>query len=1166
MTQPVFVESVQTINANTTAPTFDRPTLADGDFVLIWANARTIAASQIPDSIPSGFTQEYWNNTFSQGGEYWILWKRITNAAAEPSQYTFDFAGAESFSLWTEVMRFTGVDPNGSPFDSTGFAALANAANDTTIEIANYTCTEADSIIIATGGQIASDTGYTLPAVSDQAIFNNGWSTGVRGFFGFIETSGAISGQVATLLSGTGTGGSVVFALRGIGVPTETLRPTATRNVTNLTPSTDPSAYQAIDDDPDLGGTDFLTGTDPSGSSASDGPRYPTNAMVNPATGLTAPTWTNGANATDSSDTTTATVAIAATNTDNGSYFSFPTTAFAAIPSNATITAISLEVKHQAGTANRWQSHVQLGTANGSLIGAEKNIGDNTAGSTATLPSTLQTNTVNAFSVMPTRANLVNGTFGFRLRMRRSNTSTYTFYYAKMTVTYDIPGTTVNTKVEAIMGDPTGGLLTGTGTGTIRLQIRKLGGGSNPSVRAEIHENASATVLATPIADTAVSTTAAAGTVLSGTFDQNVITNPANVEVWIIGTGAAGGLIEIGAVEWNAQNTSGTAFSRPLNEAIGVADTIIVNLVRGRQITDTAAVADSVTRLASYQRPLTDTAAVADSVARAAGRNTTINDSAGVADTATRTVGRTRSISDAAAVADTATRVVGRMRAIADAAAVADTLTRQMAAARTITDAAAVADSAVRVASYLRPLNDTVAVADSVTRSIFRLFTRAITDAVAVADSISRLASYQRPVSDAAGVADSVTRALARVRAITDAVSVADTATRQAAYLRPVTDAVGVTDSATRTLLRLVTRTITDAVAVADSVSRVASYQRPVNDTIGVADTATRALARVRTINDTVSAADVLTRTVAYLRAVTDTAAVADSATASKTGIILRTITDAVTVADTATRAQIHRRTQTDTAGVTDTATRTLAAVRAITDAAAVADTVARVVNRVRTITDAAGVADSATRVLFSLIQRTISDAVAVADTVARVAAYKRPVTDTASVADTATRVATYKRPVTDTASVADAVARSAGRTRAVTDTLTVADTVLRSAGRGRTINDALAVADSVTRQAAYVRALADAVAVSDDALAGALVRRAILDAVGVADLVIAFKPPTEILFPPGTRTANVEGLPGGRIGRASEGVRQALVGVGGRTATARRDNARNARPDRRRR
>ena len=54
----------------------------------------------------------------------------------------------------------------------------------------------------------------------------------------------------------------------------ETLRSTATRNVTGLTPSSDPSAYQTIDDDPDDGGTDFLAGPDPSGSSGSDSNRY----------------------------------------------------------------------------------------------------------------------------------------------------------------------------------------------------------------------------------------------------------------------------------------------------------------------------------------------------------------------------------------------------------------------------------------------------------------------------------------------------------------------------------------------------------------------------------------------------------------------------------------------------------------------------------------------------------------------------------------------------------------------------------------------------------------------------------------------------------------------------------------------------------------------------
>jgi hypothetical protein len=103
------------------------------------------------------------------------------------------------------------------------------------------------------------------------------------------------------------------------------------------------------------------------------------------------------------------------------------------------------------------------------------------------------------------------------------------------------------------MSNPTGTLATGATSGEVRIQVRKLGSGSNPQVRAEIWQTGGGAALATPIANTTVSTTASAGTVLNNTFNQSLITVPNDVEVRVIGTGASGGLVEVGAVEWNGQ-------------------------------------------------------------------------------------------------------------------------------------------------------------------------------------------------------------------------------------------------------------------------------------------------------------------------------------------------------------------------------------------------------------------------------------------------------------------------------------------------------------------------------------------------------------------------------------------------------------------------------------
>lgn len=526
-----------------TSFTLNKPTGAAVDeylFMFCRFNIHTVTFSDV-----QGFTQAIYNHAASANAIY-VFYKKVDGT--EGSSFTFVHGSSTVHAM---MVRVSGVDLTTPIDDAQGITQVATVDN---IDMPTVTTTGPDRLIFwaasnlsATSVNWTPDLLDTNELVDSQPAGNSAWAVTREE-----QASAGTSGTRNALWGGTGTGQNAVgvAVIPAVVVPTETLVPTTGGAVTNL------SAYDATKIDELTSADDgvWLTGTDPSPTPGSNGPQYPTNAMVNPATGLATPTWTNGTNATDSSDTTTATVALAATNTDNGSYFSFPTTSFAGIPSGATIDAISLEIKHQAGTANRWQTHVQLGTANGTLIGAEKNVIDNTAGSTATMPSTLQTNTVDTFSAMPTRADLVSGTFGFRLRFRRSNTSTYTFYYAKMTVSYTPAGTTTNTEVRAPMGDPVDALATGAATGTIRALVRKLGSGSNPTAVVTVR-NAAGTSLATAVASTAVSSTS--GVVLSGTFDQSVISDKTDVVVWVTATGAAGGLVEVGAINWVAQTSAG---------------------------------------------------------------------------------------------------------------------------------------------------------------------------------------------------------------------------------------------------------------------------------------------------------------------------------------------------------------------------------------------------------------------------------------------------------------------------------------------------------------------------------------------------------------------------------------------------------------------------------
>ena len=143
---------------------------------------------------------------------------------------------------------------------------------------------------------------------------------------------------------------------------------------------------------------------------------------------------------------------------------------------------------------------------------------------------------------MPTRAQLITGTFGLRLRQRRSNTSTITVYSIKVTVTYSQPGSSVNTQADVTLADPLGRVLeTGMASGQITARIRKSGNGSNPQGRIEFR-NACWHPPWTPIANTTITESDADGQILCGTFNQAIITDKTDVVARFVGTGAAGGL------------------------------------------------------------------------------------------------------------------------------------------------------------------------------------------------------------------------------------------------------------------------------------------------------------------------------------------------------------------------------------------------------------------------------------------------------------------------------------------------------------------------------------------------------------------------------------------------------------------------------------------------
>jgi hypothetical protein len=175
--------------------------------------------------------------------------------------------------------------------------------------------------------------------------------------------------------------------------------------------------------------------------------------------------------------------------------------------------------------------------------------------------------------------------------------------------------------VRASLPTPVNPLTIGAGLQEYRARVRKKGTGTNPTAILKVMENAS---LITTVYNDALSS----DSVISGTWNANLITNPANVEIQVEGVGAAGGSVEIGALEWNADVTIIQALTRTANSYIAAvtagagrtkaiqraANTFIANVVAMSARNTTAF------RLAnSFVGAVTGIAHAAKSVGRTAG-------------------------------------------------------------------------------------------------------------------------------------------------------------------------------------------------------------------------------------------------------------------------------------------------------------------------------------------------------------------------------------------------------------------------------------------------------------------------------------------------------------------------------------------------------------------
>jgi hypothetical protein len=714
------------VNANGTTATGTREaTLNDGELLVAFIGARN---NVLPDmaSVPTGWVAKGRSGS-TASGTHFIFQKYIDGttytAATEPSSYDWTFGGGLSAASTVIIFRVRGAAPGGIEADA---QFSANTTADNSIECPSITPLGSDRLVLMMGGQTANVTTHTPPADTTE-FFDHNEAVGIRSFAGmyFIADGSATGQKVITMDTGTSANQGLTFAIEPFS-NTQTLRPTTGGAATNL----NSNAYNAglIDEPTNVAGAypgDWLTGVDPSPTSTQHPQQFADARAL--WTGSTAHTWTNEANARDTSDATFASYALGANSTDYIDHWSFNAADFTGIPSGATITGIQVLVRMRAGTNNRLTAFIQMATANGSVLGNEYQVDGGTA-----IPTTVGDFGGNAtWDTLPTRAQLVTGTFGIRTRLRRTNTVTAEMYSIKVTVTYVDPTTaqTINTEVRAPMTDPSSSL-SATANGTLKIRVGKKGTGTNPQVRAELR-NAAGTLLGTPIANTTVSALASAGGVeLTNTFAQSLIGAGTDVVVWVVGTGASGGLVEVDSIEAVVEIASTQSLSHTVNITVSAS----ISSVKG----------------VAKQLPFSVTGAF--SVSKAIAKSLAYSAAAAVTTVAQRV--KLLTLNFAASAAPTVQRAVGKRVSIPVGAAI----TMLKAASRRLTFAASAAVSTSKALTFLK----NIAISASATLNVNRGVGKSIGIPVNATVAVQALKVFLKNLTFAISASPTIRRAVAK--------------------------------------------------------------------------------------------------------------------------------------------------------------------------------------------------------------------------------------------------------------------------------------------------------------------------------------------------------------------------------------------------------------------
>ena len=196
--------------------------IANGDVMyLVFASAVTSAASGVltADAAVSGFTLV--TSTISAAAStvrrMWVFRKAVTNAGAEPADYTVSIGSANTINLYAALLRVSGVNPSVSEDAVGGFSGDINS---TTLTFPSVTTANANSSLMMIGYGRRGSTTATFNDGVEFVDVGNDAVTGMRLYVGYLTqaAAGASGAKTATLSSSRENNGIIIALNEASGV------------------------------------------------------------------------------------------------------------------------------------------------------------------------------------------------------------------------------------------------------------------------------------------------------------------------------------------------------------------------------------------------------------------------------------------------------------------------------------------------------------------------------------------------------------------------------------------------------------------------------------------------------------------------------------------------------------------------------------------------------------------------------------------------------------------------------------------------------------------------------------------------------------------------------------------------------------------------------------